>query len=41
MECWTATPFVRMRAADETEKITAERPALLQPYKKELLDRLA
>jgi hypothetical protein len=34
-------PIVRMRAADATEKITAERPALLQPYKKELLRKIA
>jgi hypothetical protein len=30
-------PLVNMRAADALEKITAERPALLQPHKAELL----
>ena len=29
-------PVVRMRAADAVEKITAQRPELLQPYKRKL-----
>lgn len=34
-------PLIRMRAADATEKITALRPEYLQPYKRQLLDRVA
>ena len=34
-------PLVRMRAADAAEKVTAERPDLLQPYKKRLLHEIA
>ncbi len=34
-------PLVRMRAADAAEKVTAERPGLLQPYKKRLLHEIA
>jgi hypothetical protein len=34
---WSENPLVRMRAADATEKVTRKNPALLQPYKKELL----
>jgi len=34
-------PVVRMRAADAAEKITAQRPELLGPYKRLLLDDLA
>jgi hypothetical protein len=34
---WSTDPLVRMRAADTTEKVTRKNPALLQPYKKELL----
>jgi hypothetical protein len=30
-------PIVRMRAADAVEKITAQRPELLRPFKKKLL----
>jgi|SRR5271165_3754682 len=37
---WSADPLVRMRAADATEKVTRERPELLQPFKKELLGLL-
>jgi hypothetical protein len=31
-------PIVRMRAADAVEKITAQRPELLQPFKRKLLE---
>lgn len=34
---WSPDPLVRMRAADAAEKITRKNPALLTPYKKELL----
>jgi hypothetical protein len=34
---WSADPLVRMRAADAAEKVTRKNPALLTPYKKELL----
>jgi len=34
-------PVVRMRAADAAEKITAERPEYLRPYKKKLLEQVA
>ncbi|MBI3352758.1 MAG: hypothetical protein HY036_09285 [Nitrospirae bacterium] len=34
-------PIVRMRAADALEKITAEKPELLQKFKKPMLDRVA
>lgn len=34
-------PLVRMRAADAADKVTAERPGLLQPYKKRLLHEIA
>lgn len=34
-------PIVRMRAADAIEKVTAERPQYLQPYKAELIERIA
>src|SRR5277367_2954716 len=37
---WSANPLVRMRAADSAEKVTRQRGALLQPYKKELLGLL-
>ncbi len=37
---WDADPVVRMRAADAAEKITRERPELLQPYRRELLGLL-
>jgi hypothetical protein len=33
----TNDPIVRMRAADAMEKITAQRPDLLRPYKRKLL----
>jgi hypothetical protein len=39
--CWSENPLIRMRAADATEKITRSNPALLRPYKKELLGLLA
>jgi hypothetical protein len=38
---WSESPLVRMRAADAAEKVTRENPALLQPFKKELLGLLA
>jgi|SRR5690348_3773878 hypothetical protein len=38
---WHENPLVRMRAADAVEKISAERPRLLQPYKSRLLGLLA
>jgi len=34
-------PFVRMRAADAVEKITAMRPDFLQPHKARLINRVA
>ena len=34
---WSPDPLVRMRAADAAEKVTRKNPALLTPYKKELL----
>lgn len=34
---WSKELLVRMRAADALEKVTRASPALLQPYKKELL----
>jgi len=34
-------PVVRMRCADVAEKVTAQQPELLQPYKKELLNQFA
>src|ERR1700683_4880663 len=34
---WSDEPLVRMRAADAAEKVTRTNPALLRPYKKELL----
>ena len=34
-------PLIRMRAADAVEKITAQRPAYLRPYKSLLLDEIA
>lgn len=34
---WSDEPLVRMRAADAAEKVTRTKPALLLPYKKELL----
>ncbi len=34
-------PIIRMRSADAVEKITARRPDLLRPYKKQLLQRVA
>jgi hypothetical protein len=42
MRCmWSDDPVVRMRAADAAEKITVERPELLNPHKQELLGLLA
>jgi hypothetical protein len=38
---WSENPLVRMRAADAAEKVTRKHPALLQPFKKELLGLLA
>jgi HEAT repeat protein len=38
---WSEDPLVRMRAADAAEKVTREKPDLLQPYKKELLGLMA
>ncbi len=38
---WSSDPLVRMRAADATEKVTRNRPPLLDPYKKELLGLMA
>jgi hypothetical protein len=37
----SSDPIVRMRAADAAEKVTAERPELLQRYKKRLLHEIA
>jgi hypothetical protein len=34
-------PLIRMRAADATEKITAQRPEYLRPYKQQLLEQIA
>ncbi len=34
-------PIIKMRSADAVEKITARRPDLLRPYKKQLLQRAA
>ena len=34
-------PVIRMRAADAVEKITAQRPDLLRPYKKKLITQIA
>jgi hypothetical protein len=34
---WSHDPLVRMRSADEAEKITRKNPELLTPHKKELL----
>lgn len=34
-------PVIRMRAADAVEKVTAVRPDLLQPYRRELIGRIA
>jgi hypothetical protein len=34
---WGDDPVIRMRAADAAEKISRERPLLLQPFKSELL----
>src|SRR5579862_5180880 len=38
---WSKNPLVRMRAADAAEKVTRDNPALLQPFKKELLGLMA
>ncbi len=38
IEClWSDDPVVRMRAADAAEKVSAQRPDLLKPFKAELL----
>jgi hypothetical protein len=37
---WSDDPIVRMRAADAAEKASARNPALLKPFKKELLGLL-
>jgi hypothetical protein len=38
MQClWSGDAIVRMRAADAAEKVSAKRPALLAPFKAELL----
>jgi len=34
---WSQDPLVRTRTADAAEKVTREKPELLQPYKEELL----
>jgi HEAT repeat protein len=34
-------PVIRMRAADAVEKVTAQRPEILAPYKTELIARVA
>lgn len=34
-------PLIRIRSADAVEKITAQRPELLQPFKKQILDEIA
>jgi hypothetical protein len=36
-----ADPVIRMRAADAAEKITAQRPEYLEPYKKKLIQQIA
>ncbi len=42
MECMgDADPVVRMRAADAAEKVSRERPDLLQPFRVELMGLLA
>lgn len=33
-------PIIRMRVADAVEKITAQKPELLQGYKKQILNRV-
>jgi len=38
---WDENPVVRMRAADAAEKVSAEKPGLLDRYKAELLGLLA
>lgn len=38
---FSADPLIRMRAADAVEKITAEQPEYLQPYKTILIERVA
>jgi hypothetical protein len=38
---WSGNPLVRMRAADAAEKVTRDNPALLQPFKNELLGLMA
>src|ERR1700683_1787107 len=38
---WSENPLVRMRAADAAEKVTRDNPALLKPFKKELLGLMA
>src|SRR5262249_28740894 len=37
----SADPVVRMRAADAIEKATRQNPELLQPYKRQLLRKIA
>jgi hypothetical protein len=37
---WSDDPIVRMRAADAAEKVSAQHPALLKPFKAELLGLL-
>ena len=38
IEClWNGDSIVRMRAADAAEKVSAKRPALLAPFKAQLL----
>lgn len=42
IEClWNENPVLRMRAADAAEKVSAEKPRLLDRYKSELLGLLA
>jgi HEAT repeat protein len=38
---FSADPLIRMRAGDAVEKITAEQPEYLQPYKTILIERVA
>jgi len=38
---WSSDPLVRMRAADALEKITRKHPEWLQPYKEQLIWRVA
>ncbi|UCG66210.1 MAG: hypothetical protein JSW12_04030 [Deltaproteobacteria bacterium] len=38
---FTNDPVIRMRSADAIEKITAQNPDYLQPYKKRLLEQVA